>query len=141
MRSFMLRFALLVPVLGVAAGCSGQIDQLPTTPDPVITTETFSGTLNINGAQTHFVFLAATGTVTATLTSLGENPPSKVGFSLGTLAGTTCTSNPTLYNDSAVVTSTLSGSVQTLGGSLCARIYDTGALTASVDYTFTVSHP
>ena len=142
MRSFTLRFALLLPLLAAVAGCSGQIDQIPTTPDPVITTETFTGTLTVNGAQTHFVFLTATGTVTATLTSLGENPPSKVGFSLGTLSGSgTCTSNPTLYNDSAIVTTTLSGSVQTLAGSLCARIYDTGALTQPVDYTFTVSHP
>ena len=137
----MVRFALVLPLLAAIAGCSGQIDELPTTPDPVITTETFSGTLNINGAQTHFVFTAATGTVTATLTSLGDNPPSKVGFSLGTLAGTTCQSNPTLYNDSAIVTTVLSGSVQSLAGALCARIYDTGALTETVPYTFTVSHP
>ena len=141
MRSFMFRFAFVLPVLAALAGCSGQIDQLPTTPDPVITTETFSGTLTVNGAQTHFVFTSATGPVIATLTSLGENPPAKVGFSLGTLAGTTCTSNPTLYNDSAVVTTALSGTLTTLGGALCARIYDTGALTQSVDYTFTVSHP
>ena len=142
MRSFIIRVAFVVlPVSTLVAGCSGQIDQLPTTPDPVITTETFSGTLTVNGAQTHFVFLGATGPVIATLTSLGDNPPSKVGFSLGTLAGTTCTSNPTLYNDSAVVTTMLSGSVQTLAGSLCARIYDTGALTEAVPYTFTVSHP
>src|SRR5262245_13319635 len=141
MRSFMIRLAFVLPVLGMAAGCSGQIDQIPTTPSPVITTETFSGTLTVNGAQTHFVFTGATGAVTATLTSLGENPPTKVGFSLGTLAGTTCTSNPTLYNDSAVVTSVLAGNVTSLGGALCARIYDTGALTTPVDYTFTVSHP
>ena len=141
MRSFIIRFAFVLPVLAAVAGCSGQIDQLPTTPDPVITTETFSGTLTVNGAQTHFVFTAATGGITATLTSLGDNPPAKVGFSLGTLAGTTCTSNPTLYNDSAIVNSSLTGTVTTLGGALCARIYDTGALTQSVDYTFTVSHP
>jgi hypothetical protein len=141
MHSFIFRFGLALPLLFVIAGCSGQIDQLPTTPDPVITTDTFTGTLTVNGAQTHFVFTTATGLVTATITSLGDNPPAKVGFSLGTLAGTTCTSNPTLYNDSAVVTTVLSGSVQTLGGSLCARIYDTGALTQAVPYTFTVSHP
>ena len=142
MRSLSIRIAFLLAALTAAAGCSGTINDLPTTPDPVITTETFTGTLTVNGAQTHFVFLTATGTVTATLTSLGDNPPSKVGFSLGTLSGaSTCTSNPTLYNDSAVVTTVLSGSVQTLAGALCARIYDTGALTEAVPYTFTVSHP
>lgn len=139
MRSFMTRFVLVLPLLAAIAGCSGTINDLPTTPDPVIVTETFTGDLNINGAMTHFVSLAATGTVTATLTSLGDTPPTKVGFSMGTLAGTTCTT--VLHNDSAVVTSVLSGSVSTLGANLCVRIYDTGALTGTIPYTFTVSHP
>jgi hypothetical protein len=73
------------------------------------------------------------------VTSLGEAAPSKVGFSMGTLAGTTCTT--VLFNDSAVATSVLSGTVSTLGGSLCVRIYDTGALTQTIPYTLTVTHP
>ena len=121
------------------SACSGLIDELPTTPDPVITTETFTGTLTINGGQTHQVLTGATGTVTATLTSLGDDPPAKVGFSMGTLAGATC--SVVLANDNAVVTSVLSGTVSTLQGALCVRVYDTGALTKSVAYTFTVSHP
>lgn len=139
MRAFISRFVLVLPLLTAIAGCEGTINDFPTTPDPVITTDTFTGELTVNGAQTHFVFLGATGTVTATLTSLGETPPSKVGFSLGTLAGTTCTT--VLHNDSAVVTTELSGTVTTLAGSLCARIYDTGALTETIPYTFTVTHP
>jgi hypothetical protein len=85
------------------------------------------------------VFTGATGTVTATLTSLGEKPPAKVGISLGTLAGATCT--VVLHNDNAVVTSSLSGTVSTLAGSLCLRIYDVGALTEAITYTLTVTHP
>ena len=138
MRSLMLRL-LVVPLAVAAFGCSGELVKLPTTPDPVIVTETFTGTLTVNGAQTHNVFLSATGTVTATLTSLGENPPEKVGLSMGTLAGATCT--VVLHNDNAVVTSYLSGSVSTLAGSLCVRIFDVGKLTGPVDYTITVSHP
>ena len=46
-----------------------------------------------------------------------------------------------LANDNAVVTSDVTGTVSTLAGSLCVRIYDVGALTESVAYTFTVSHP
>ncbi len=46
-----------------------------------------------------------------------------------------------LTNDNAVVTSVLSGTVSTLGGSLCVRVYDVGALTESVSYTVAVSHP
>ena len=138
MKAFILS-ALVVAIGGAAAGCSGEIDNLPTTPDPVFVTETFSGTININGAATHNVFTGATGTVTATITSLGDNAPAKVGFSIGTLAGATC--SVVMHNDAAVVTSSLSGTVSTLNGSLCVRIFDVGALTESVAYTFTVNHP
>ena len=137
-RSILLRLFLL-PVAALAFGCSGDINDFPTTPDPVFVTETFTGTLNINGAATHNVFTGATGTVTAILTSLGETAPEKIGFSMGTLAGATCT--VVLHNDNAVVTSALSGTVSTLAGSLCVRVYDVGALTESVPYTFTVTHP
>ena len=131
---------VVVVLLAVtASACSGLIDELPTTPDPVITTETFTGTLTMNGAQTHQFFTSATGVVTATLTSLGETPPETVGFGMGTLAGASC--NVVLANDQAVVTSVLTGTVSTLGGTLCVRMYDVGKLTAPVDYSFTVSHP
>jgi hypothetical protein len=137
MRSLTLR--LLVLSLPLLMGCKGEIDNLPTTPDPVVVTETFTGTLTKNGAQTHNVFTGATGTVTATLTSLGETAPEKVGISMGTLAGATCT--VVLHNDNAVVTSYLSGTVSSLAGSLCVRIFDVGTLTDPVEYTITVSHP
>ncbi len=138
MRSLILRF-LFVPIAAIAASCSGDINNIPTTPDAVEVTETFSGALNINGGATHNVFTTATGAVSATLTSLGGNPPAKVGFSLGTLGSTgVCTA--VLVNDSAVVSTQLIGTVSTLQGSLCARVYDVGSLTASVDYVFTVTH-
>ena len=139
MRLLILRL-LIVSLGATVSACSGLIDELPTTPDPVITTETFNGTLTVNGGATHPVFTSATGQVVATLTSLGETPPSKVGFSMGTL-GITGVCNIVLRNDNAVVNSALTGTVSTLGGQLCVSVYDTGAMTTSVDYTFTVSHP
>ena len=138
----MLRALVLcrLPLIGV--GCSGDIDNLPTTPDPVFVTETFTGTLNINGGATHNVFTSAhRHRVSATLTSLGDNPPAKVGFSMGTLGcgGTSARwSWPTTTRSSQA---TVTGTVSTLAGSLCVRVYDVGALTESVPYTFTVSHP
>ena len=139
MRLHILRL-LIVSLAATVSACSGLIDELPTTPDPVITTETFNGTLTVNGGATHPVFASATGQVVATLTSLGETPPAKVGFSRGTL-GLTGVCNIVLRNDNAVVNSALTGTVSTLGGSLCVSVYDTGAMSAPVDYTFTVSHP
>ena len=139
MRSFILRF-LVVPVAAVTFGCSGDINNLPTTPDPVISTETFTGTLTVHGGSTHNVVTSATGVVNVTLTSLGENPPAKVGLSLGTL-GSLAACSAVITNDNAIVTSAITGTVSSLAGSLCVRIYDTGALTESVDYTITVTHP
>jgi len=139
MRAFILR-AVVLSVAVAAAGCEGEIANLPTTPDPVTVTETFTGTLTINGAQTHNVFTGATGLVTATVASLGETAPAKVGFSMGTLSSVgTCT--VIVHNDNAVVTTALTGTVANLSGTLCVRIFDVGALTGPADYTITVSHP
>jgi len=139
MRAITLH-ALALSVALVAAGCDGEINNIPTTPDPVFVTETFTGTLTVNGAQTHNVFTSATGMVTATVTSLGETAPEKVGFSMGTLS-TIGTCTVVLHNDSAVVNSSLAGTVASLNGSLCVRVFDVGALTTPVDYTITVNHP
>ena len=130
---------LLAPLVLGTAACENVLDDLPTTPDPVISVETFSGTLNVNGGQTHQFFTSATGVITATLTSLGDTPPQKVGFSMGTMSGATCTI--VLANDQAVVTTVVTGTVSSLQGALCMRIYDVGVMTGPVDYTFTVSHP
>ena len=140
MRSFMLR-VLVLPLALTVGSCSSVYDSLPTTPDPVIVTDVFTGTININGAASHPFFTSATGSVIATLTSLGETPPSAVGFSLGTFSGTTCSVTSGLFNDKAVVNSVIQGTVSTLGGSLCVRIHDVGSLTASVPYEIKVQHP
>ena len=140
MRSFMLR-VLVLPLALAAGGCSSVLDSLPTTPDPVIVTDVFTGTVNINGAASHPFFTSATGSVIATLTSLGETPPPAVGFSLGTFSGTTCSVTSGLFNDKAVVNSVIQGTVATLGGSLCVRIHDVGSLTESVSYEIKVQHP
>lgn len=140
MRSFTYGLFLLTLAL-VAGACSSIYDSLPTTPDPVIVTDTFTGTINVNGAASHPFFTAATGTVTATLSSLGETPPAMVGFSLGTFSGTTCSITTGLFNDKAVVSSVVQGTVATLGGALCVRINDVGSLTAPVTYEIKVQHP
>lgn len=135
-------FRVFTVLLALMAGaCSSQLDNFPTTPDPVRVTQTFSGTININGAATHAFFTSATGAVVATLTSLGEDPPASIGLSMGTFAGATCSVGTGLYNDKAVVSSVITGTVATLGGSLCVRIYDVGSLTQSVSYEIKVEHP
>ena len=138
MRAFKF-IALALPLLLATTGCDDNaFADLPLTPDPVTVTETFTGTITINGAATHTFFTSATGATTATLTSLGENPPALVGLSMGTWAGATC--SLILTNDRAVVTSVVTGTVTTLGGSLCVRIYDVGSLTEPASYEIRVEH-
>ena len=139
MRAIIL-LSLVLSAAVAAAGCDGEINNIPTTPDPVFVTDTFTGTLTVNGAQTHNVFTSATGMVTATVTSLGENAPEKVGFSIGTLS-TVGNCTVVVSNDNAVVNSSLAGTVASLNGSLCVRVFDVGAMAAPVDYTITVNHP
>lgn len=140
MRSLIYGVFLLTLAL-MAGACSSIYDTLPMTPDPVIVTDVFTGTINVNGAASHPFFTSATGTVTATLSSLGETPPAAVGFSLGTFSGTTCSVTTGLFNDKAVVNSVVQGTVSTLGGSLCVRIHDVGSLTEAVTYEIKVQHP
>jgi hypothetical protein len=140
MRSLIYGVFLLTLAL-MAGACSSIYDTLPMTPDPVIVTDVFTGTINVNGAASHPFFTSATGTVTATLSSLGETPPAAVGFSLGTFSGTTCSVTTGLFNDKAVVNTVILGTISTLGGSLCVRINDVGSLTEPVTYEIKVQHP
>ncbi|HEV3484433.1 MAG TPA: hypothetical protein VG106_03425, partial [Vicinamibacterales bacterium] len=62
------RMLLLVALATVASGCDD--DTPPTTPTPpTMVTETFNGTLTVNGAQTHSFTTQAGGNLTATLTT------------------------------------------------------------------------
>ena len=138
-RSISRTFLVLVAVATTAWACGGTTNNPfnPTPPAP--TTETFSGTLTVNGAQT-FAFPANySGTVTATLTSFGPDSPLAVGLALGTWSGSAC--SLVVTNDSAaqgtVVTATSSSA-----GSLCVRISDAGGtLTETLPFIITVVHP
>lgn len=134
-----LSVAVLTLLVAAASSACGS-DPIVTTPtEPTVVTETFSGTVTVNGAMTHNFFTTTTGTVTATLSELSPETTEKIGLSMGTFAVPNC--SVVLTNDSAVKTSILTGTVTTLGGSLCVRIYDVGALTEPVAYTITVVHP
>ena len=129
---------LTVALAGVACGSS-------TAPTAVRTTETFSGTVAVNGFRFHVFNVTNGGTVDLTFTAAG--PPSTIvmGIGIGLPAngtnGGTCASS---QNGSAVVTSAgttpqLTG--QASPGPLCAEVYDVGNQTNSVSYTLVVVHP
>ena len=106
------------------------------TPPPVSSTETFSGTLTVNGAQT-FTFVSNAGSVTATMTALAPDPLAVIGMAIGTSSGTTC--QIILANDNASINAMVNGAVTTQG-TLCVRIYDVGKITGSVTFSVAVEH-
>ncbi len=124
----------------IAAGC-GDDPFTPTAPTPPESvTDTFSGTLTINGATSHPFPVASQvgGTVLVTLKVLTPDAEAVVGMSLGTWNGTACQAN--ISNDRAMVSSAILGQA-TSAGTLCVRIYDVGRLAAPQDYEVEVVHP
>lgn len=134
------RLLLGLPLLLVAlvAGCGGDNPTTPTTPTPTTVTETFTGSINPNGAFTHTFTASASGTVTVTLTTVTPDTTVNVGVGLGTWNGVTC--QVVLANDSALQGSVITGQL-TGAGPLCVRVYDIGKLTDSLGYQVTVVHP
>jgi hypothetical protein len=134
---FLSRAALLT--LGLfAAACDNGPDITPD-PTPVLVTETFTGTITLNGAQSHGFDVARAGTVTATITSIDPSG-SFLGFQLGTWSGVVCTA--VLSNEAGTLSSVLSASTQS-AASLCVKMHDpNGILTdKTVNYTVSVTHP
>ncbi len=139
MRRVTLACTLLLPF--VTAGCGGDIQNLlAPTPDPVIVTETFTGTLTRNGATSHAfpINYSSGGDVTAVLKTVTPDDTTVVGFSLGTYNGTACQS--VIANDRATAPASLLGRA-TSTGTLCVRIYDVGTLVEPQDYEIEVTHP
>lgn len=139
MRRVTLACTLLLPF--VTAGCGGQIQNLlgPNV-DPVIVTETFTGTLTRNGATSHSfpINFSSGGEVTAVLKTVTPDGATVVGFSLGTYNGTACQS--VIANDRATAPASLLGRA-TSTGTLCVRIYDVGTVVDPQDYEIEVTHP
>ena len=137
-------WAVRVTLVGVlACGVAACDDEVPTTPtapaNPV--TETFSGSVRQNGAQTHTFATASSGEVRATLKDLAPDSSLVIGFSLGNWNATTSVCQIVLANDAATGGSLLSGSMSGIGN-LCVRVYDVGNIAATpAAYTVEVVHP
>lgn len=135
---------ILLCGLAALAGACGS-NSTPTTPTPTLVTETFSGSIALNGAVTQPFSTSTAGTVTATLTSVTPDTTVAIGFSVGTWNPTTSVCQIVMANDAALQGAVLTGAAST-AGTYCLRMHDpgTGALTADntpISYTVTVSHP
>jgi hypothetical protein len=141
LRSFrrpVLAFAAVLS-LSAAACDSGDTPTDPSDPGdpPATVTETFSGSLTVNGGQSFSFTAQAAGAVTATLTFISPDN-TVVGLALGTWNGTIC--QVILANDNTSRGITVTGQASS-GGNLCTRVYDVGQLGSQATFTVTVVHP
>ena len=138
LRAWTTRLLLVALIGGAAAGCDDETPTSPNTPSAPVT-ETFTGTIAQNGAQTHQFSTVSSGTVTATLKTLAPDNALVVGFSLGNWNGTAC--QIVLANDAATGGAVLTGTVSA-AGNLCLRLHDVGNITNTpAAYTVEVVHP
>ena len=140
--------ALVCALAALAGACS---KNTPTTPTGNTTTETFTGTLTPNSANTHVFVVATAGTITATLTAVGPDATQTMGFSMGTYSALTNVCTIVMSNDAALQGFQLTGQAAT-NGSYCMRVFDNGSVAAAQTagtisssnpwtYTITVAHP
>jgi hypothetical protein len=136
-KSWILRLLLITVVSFGVASCDDEAPTAPPAAAPV--TETFSGNVTQNGAQTHSFSTAASGTVTATLKQIAPDNALVIGFALGNWTGTAC--QLVFANDTATGGSVLTGTMSGIGN-LCVRVYDVGNIAAApAAYTVEVVHP
>jgi hypothetical protein len=132
--------AVLLLAFAVSA-CDDDVSTTPTTPTPSVT-DTFTGAITQNGASTHSFNVSTSGTVKATLKTVGADNTLVVGFSLGTWNTVTESCSVVLANDAATAGAVLQGTM-TGTGTLCLRMYDVGNVVApaGAPYSVDIEHP
>ena len=98
--------------------------------------QSFSDSLNVNGARTHSFAVDRAGAVSAQIKTLSDQAAT-FGVSLGTFNGSACTI--IISNTAAVLNTTVTGTAQSTG-QFCVWVNDVGKLTAGIDYTIDVTH-
>jgi hypothetical protein len=132
----LLFLSVLVSTCALMSACGD--DSTPTTPvtPAVQISETYAGTIGINGAATHTFITMDAGQAGATLTALSPDSAAIVSFAMGVWNGQYCAI--TLAKDDATTNSILGAAAAI--GTFCVRISDVGKLTAPTDYTIVVTH-
>jgi hypothetical protein len=133
---------VLLVMAAVSAGCDNSSSSSPTTPTVPLTSQTFTGTVDVGGSSSNTTFVVAqSGEVDITVQALG--PPANIimGLAVGipsTVDGS-CAA-PASSGQSVQASSTpLVGTLA--AGTYCVKLYDIGYQTAQISYTVIVAHP
>ncbi len=134
---FLSRAALLALAL-VGPACDNGPGAI-TPPTPVFVTETFTGTVTLNGSISHGFNVSTGGPTTAEITAIDPSG-AFLGFEMGTWSGVVCTA--VLSNDAGTLSSVLQASTQS-SASLCVRLHDPNGILVNnpVTYSVKVVHP
>jgi hypothetical protein len=127
---------LAIGFAALVGACGSDTPTSPSATDPV--TETFSSIVQPKGSTSRSFATTASGTITVTLTSLGQDTAA-VRLALG-LADASGDCAPTF----SVVTTQYSGrqlSQTADAGQYCVIVTDIGELTGQTTFTVTVVHP
>jgi hypothetical protein len=127
-------------VAGTACGDGGNTTPNFVQPTPTQITENFTGTVAVQGSDSHnFTVTATNQPLTVTMTAAGPPPTIFMGIGVGTPSGSTCS---LITNGStsapASTTAQLSGTIA--AGTYCLAVFDVGNQTAPVTYAVTVTH-
>jgi hypothetical protein len=135
--------AVVVALCMLATACGeGDPGVLQPTVNPATITDTFSGNVAPNAADSHAFVIALSGKIAITLTSVGPPSTAEVSVGIGIPTGLACSltlGDGTTATTTAGSTPQISGTV--LPGTFCVVVFDLGKLTEAVDYTVTVAHP
>ena len=133
-----LSYSALVLAIGLSASACDSDDPVgPTEEAPVAVTETFTGTVTLNGAVRHEFITQRAGSVTATLGTLSPDSTAVLSVSLGTWNGQSC--QLIISRDNMTSGGSVVGSAS--AGNFCVRVADpNGQLAQPISYEINVTH-
>lgn len=144
MRWTMIRHSLpfLAGVLlTMATACSSDGDSTGLAPDPIFTTDSFSGELSQQGTVAHPFTVSTAGNTSLSLTSVGPLTTMALGLAITSWDGSTCGTAAAKNDNARAGSVALNGTA--VAGNYCAQVYDSGNVPANttVTYTIQVVHP
>ena len=137
-QSIAIACAMVVALASGACNLLNDVTSPDTPSSPSSSSETFGGTVGVQGSSRSTFTVAQQGTVTVTLSAV--SPSVAMGLGIGTPNGATACAM-TSSTTTALAGPTPQLTVTQAPGNYCVSVYDVGNVTASVTYSVVVAHP